>query len=57
MNVFVINAGSSSLKFQVIATDIERIRHDNDELLVEGIGGEPIITVQNRAAFAANLTA
>ena len=26
MNVFVINAGSSSLKFQVIATDLERIR-------------------------------
>jgi len=26
MNVFVINAGSSSLKFQVISTDLERIR-------------------------------
>ena len=36
MNVFVINAGSSSLKFQVIATDLERIRLDNDELLCSG---------------------
>ena len=43
MNVLVINAGSSSLKFQVIATDLERIKHDQDELLcrgqVERIGG------------------
>ena len=51
MNVLVINAGSSSLKFQVIATDVERIRQDKDELLcrgqVERIGGEAIVTVQN----------
>ena len=61
MNVFVINAGSSSLKFQVIATDLERIRQDNDELLcrgqVERIGGEAIITVQNRAGSRQKLTA
>ena len=57
MNVFVINAGSSSLKFQVIATDLERIRQDNDELLcrgqVERIGGEAIITVQSHTGLAA----
>ena len=61
MNVFVINAGSSSLKFQVIATDLERIRHDQDDLLcrgqVERIGGEAIITVQNRAGSRQKLTA
>ena len=55
MNVFVINAGSSSLKFQVVAPDLERIRQDDDELLgrgqVERIGGQAIITVQNRAGF------
>jgi len=49
MNVFVIHAGSSSLKFQVIATDLERIRQDNDEFLcrgqVERIGGEAIFSV------------
>ncbi len=32
MNVLVINAGISSLKLRVIATDPERIRQDNDEL-------------------------
>ena len=31
MNVLVINAGSSSLKFQVIATDVERIRQDQED--------------------------
>jgi acetate kinase len=61
MNIFVINAGSSSLKFQVIATDLERIRQDNDEVLcrgqVERIGGEAIFTVQSRAGLRQKLTA
>jgi acetate kinase len=52
MNVLILNAGSSSLKFQVIATDLERIRQHQDERLcrgqVERIGGEAIITVQSR---------
>jgi acetate kinase len=52
MNVLVINAGSSSLKFQVIATDLDRIKQDRDELLcrgqVERIGGEAIMTLENR---------
>ena len=50
MNVLVLNAGSSSLKFQVIATDLERIQQGKDQLLcrgnVEGTGGEAIITFQ-----------
>jgi acetate kinase len=52
MNVLVLNAGSSSLKFQVIATDMDRIAKDGDERLsrgqVERIGGEAIVTIQNR---------
>jgi acetate kinase len=52
MNVLVLNAGSSSLKFQVISTDIDRIAQDSDERLsrglVERIGGEAIVTIQNR---------
>jgi acetate kinase len=60
MNVFVINAGSSSLKFQMVATELERIVLDNDELLcrgqVERIGGEAIITVQNGATSRQKLT-
>lgn len=50
MNVLVLNAGSSSLKFQVIATDLDRIKRDADERLcrgaVEQIGGEAIITIR-----------
>jgi hypothetical protein len=52
MNVLVVNSGSSSLKFQVIATDLERIRQDKDDRIcrgeVEGIGGEAIIRFKYR---------
>lgn len=52
MNVLVLNSGSSSLKFQLIATDLERIRLNADQRLcrgvVERIGGEAIVTVQIR---------
>jgi acetate kinase len=61
MNVLVINAGSSSVKFQVIATDLERIRQEKDELLcrgqVERIGGQAIITVQTHTGLRQKLTA
>ncbi len=50
MNVLVLNSGSSSLKFQVIATDMERIQQHRDDRLcrgeVERIGGEAIVTFQ-----------
>jgi len=52
MNVLVLNSGSSSLKFQVIATDLERIQQYKDDRIcrgeVEDIGGEAIIRVQYR---------
>ena len=61
MNILVINAGSSSLKFQVISTDLERIKQDKDELLcrgqVERIGGEAIITFQTHGDLRQKLTA
>jgi acetate kinase len=50
MNVLVLNAGSSSLKFQIIATDLDRIQQYKDERLcrgeIERAGGEAIITFQ-----------
>jgi len=50
MNILVLNSGSSSLKFQLIATDLERIRQGTDQRLLRGeaerIGGEAIVTVQ-----------
>jgi acetate kinase len=50
MNVLVLNCGSSSVKFQLIATDLDLIAQNADGLLAKGIieriGGEAIITVQ-----------
>src|SRR6266568_8401090 len=50
MNVLVLNCGSSSVKFQLIATDLEQIAHDGDHRLARGnierIGGEAIVTLQ-----------
>jgi acetate kinase len=54
MNVLVLNSGSSSLKFQLIATDLERIKLDQDVRLLKGeverIGGEAIISLQTKGA-------
>ena len=48
MNILVLNCGSSSLKFQLIATDLERIERDEDRRRAHGqierIGGAAIIT-------------
>ena len=50
MNILVLNAGSSSIKFQIVATDLERIHENKDMRLlrgeVEGIGGEAVVAVQ-----------
>ena len=50
MNILVLNSGSSSLKFQLIATDLDRIKQGADQRLLKGeierIGGEAIVTVQ-----------
>lgn len=50
MNVLVLNCGSSSLKFQLIETDAERIDADGDRKLargiVERIGSQGVITWQ-----------
>jgi len=52
MNVLVLNAGSSSLKFQVIATDLDQIKQYKDDRIlrgeVDGISGEAIVKVQYR---------
>jgi acetate kinase len=54
MNILVLNAGSSSLKFQIISTDLEKIAKNQDARLcrgqVERIGGEAIVTVQSGKA-------
>jgi acetate kinase len=61
MNVFVLNSGSSSLKFQVIATDLARITQHKDDRIcrgeVEGMGGEAIIRIRYRAEPSQTVTA
>ena len=61
MNVLILNAGSSSLKFQVIATDMERIQNRQDQRLcgggVERTGGEAIIAFQAGAGAKRKFTA
>jgi acetate kinase len=61
MNVLVLNSGSSSLKFQIIATDLEQIKaYKDDRILrgeVEGIGGEAIVKIRYRKEPGKTLTA
>jgi len=61
MNILVLNAGSSSLKFQIIATDLERIREGKDVRLLRGdverIGAEAVVTVQKCDGPKQKLTA
>ncbi|MGB9431617.1 MAG: acetate kinase, partial [Candidatus Acidiferrum sp.] len=61
MNVLILNSGSSSLKFQLIATDRERIQNNADERLckgeVERIGGEAIVTVETGKSSRRKFTA
>jgi acetate kinase len=50
MNILVLNSGSSSLKFQLIATDREHMEKNADQRLCKGvierIGGEAIVSAQ-----------
>lgn len=50
MNVLVLNCGSSSVKFRLIATDLDLIAQNADRRLatgtIERIGGEAIIRLQ-----------
>ena len=50
MNILVLNVGSSTLKFQLVATDERRFADDSDQRIargqVERIGGEAIWTYQ-----------
>jgi acetate kinase len=52
MNVLVLNAGSSTLKFQLVRTDQERMAAGTDERLARGqydrIGGETIYAVSTK---------
>src|SRR5580700_11824652 len=61
MNILVLNAGSSSLKFQIIATALGRSREGQDVRLLRGeverIGAEAVVTVQKGEGAKQTLTA
>jgi acetate kinase len=50
MNILVLNCGSSSLKFQIIETDLDIIEKNEDHQkakgLVERIGGQSLVSLQ-----------
>jgi len=61
MNILVLNCGSSSVKFQVIQTDLEQIAANSDRRLARGscerIGGESLVTLQTEDTEAKRTTA
>ncbi len=61
MHVLVLNAGSATLKFQVVRTDADRIAASTDEKLARGqierIGGEAVITVRGLDGVSTRRTA
>jgi acetate kinase len=61
MNVLVLNTGSSSLKFQVIDTDLEAIEKNADRQLARGvierIGSESLVTLRVEGKPAVRRTA
>ena len=61
MNVLVLNCGSSSLKFQVISTDLDAIDRNQDREhargVVERIGSESLVTLRTEGAAQLRHTA
>lgn len=61
MNVLVLNCGSSSVKFQLIETDLEAIARNEDRKLARGmierIGGESILSLQAEGCEPVRTTA
>ena len=50
MNILVLNCGSSTVKFQIIGTDLQLIASNSDQRLAKGnierVGGEAIVSLQ-----------
>lgn len=61
MNILVLNAGSATLKFQVVVTDEARIASNDDRKLLRGqierIGGESVITLRSSDGVSRTLAA
>lgn len=50
MNILVLNCGSSSIKFQIVETDLELIKEHSDKQLAKGlierIGSQALVTIK-----------
>lgn len=61
MNILVLNCGSATIKFQLIATDLDLLKRNADRHLARGlierIGGEAIISLQVEDAAPQRSTA
>src|SRR3954471_784848 len=61
MNVLVLNAGSATLKFQLVRTDPDRMSSDADERLARGqyerLGGEAVVSLRAGASSPVRETA
>jgi acetate kinase len=61
MNVLVLNCGSSTVKFQLISTDLAEIERNADRKLARGViervGGEAVIKLQADDGSARRTTA
>lgn len=61
MNILVLNCGSSSIKFQLIATDLGRIEKNTDERLAHGTiefhGGQAIVALSSKGREVQHSTA
>lgn len=61
MNILVLNCGSSTIKFQLIGTDLEQIEQNSDQHLARGvierIGGEAVYSFQSEGQPAQRDTA
>ncbi|HKS30022.1 MAG TPA: acetate kinase [Pyrinomonadaceae bacterium] len=61
MNILVLNCGSSSIRFQLIETDVEQIAENTDHRLARGhlerIGGEAVVTLHSAGREPERLTA
>lgn len=61
MNVLVLNAGSSTLRFQLIETDVAMMKADSDRRIargtVERIGGRAVITLEPEGQTSRKLEA
>ena len=61
MNILVLNCGSSTIKFQLIATDLQAIEQNTDRKLARGtierIGGEAVLTLHTEGQPVQRATA